>query len=250
MSIKKKSQFEHDSLKHIKSPELFDLYRKYIEAQGFIKKLKRWANLSNISGKRSSAVESMDSSPTSKCYMNKNQQIAELEKTIKNIVDEIMHHENKVYASSRNTRDYSIDDKFLLLHHNGSTRNFFRHGVATYKKVRDAKSGDSIAEICLTTDLTVEHTIIAAEDLHLITLTKENWRTLALSRVPTMIERKEFFWKTFPNLTIESIIKLSAYLEERMILNWDHVYREGDEPDAIYIVKSGEVQVKKDFLLG
>ncbi len=65
-----------------------------------------------------------------------------------------------------------------------------------------------------------------------------------------MIERKEFFWKTFPNLTIESIIKLSAYLEERMILNWDHVYREGDEPDAIYIVKSGEVQVKKIFLLG
>ncbi|RZK01716.1 MAG: hypothetical protein EOO43_23990 [Flavobacterium sp.] len=64
-----------------------------------------------------------------------------------------------------------------------------------------------------------------------------------MSRVPTMLERKEFLWKTFPNLTIESIIKLSAYLEERMILNWDNVYKEGDDPDAIYIVKSGEVQV-------
>ena len=241
--MKKKSQFEQDSWKHFKSPELFDLYRKYIEAQGFMKKLKRWINLSNISGKRASVAESMDSSPTAACFMNKGQQIAELEKTIKAIVEDIMHTENKVYASSKNTRDYCVDDKFLLLHHNGSTRNFFKHGVATYKKIRDAKTGDSIAEICLTTDLTVDHTIIAVEDLHLITLTRENWRSLAMSRVPTMLERKEFFWKTFPNLTIESIIKLSAYLEERMILNWDHVYKEGDEPDAIYLVKSGEIQV-------
>ena len=242
-NAKKKSEFEKDFSKQKKCPELVDRYKRHIEEQEFHKKLKKWLLWSSSGGRKITMIEGVTNNQLFQNSIEKNQQLLDLEREIKDFVDEILSRNNEVFVSSGYARDLSFEDKLLLFHHNGTTRNFFKKGLATFRKVREVQGGDTIAEICLTTDLTMDCTIIASDDIHLLILSREHFRILAESKVSNFTEKREFFWKAFPNLTIESVIKLCAYVEERQILNWENVYKEGDEADAVYIVKAGEVQV-------
>lgn len=251
-AAKKKNDIDDELYSLDKNCELIEMYKRYIETEGLNRKLKKFQN-PNPNGRRAAIIEGLENSPSVKNMGHRRsisgsfKSMHEVESDLKSMVDEVLSPDNSIFTSSKKEKDLSLEEKLLLLHHNDVTKNYFKSGVATFKKEREVKSGESIAEVCLTTDLTIEHTIIASEDLDIITISKENFRTLSLSKVNSIVERKEFFWQLFPNLTVESIIKLCAYVEEKVILNWDYVYREDDEANAIYIVKQGEVQVLEDI---
>jgi len=74
-----------------------------------------------------------------------------------------------------------------------------------------------------------------------LNFTKDDYRHIFNKRIACIAERKKFLEFIFPNLSLELISKISYYLKEREFGGYETIYNEGDTPDHIYLLRSGEV---------
>ena len=102
-----------------------------------------------------------------------------------------------------------------------------------------------MGQISLLTGMAQLNTVIASESLHVISINQADIYALFKSRIDFLAEKKNFLWSMFPDLLPGFIIRLCLMLEEKIFTNQDTVYEEGDDADAIYILKSGGVEVRK-----
>ena len=158
-------------------------------------------------------------------------------------MDTILNQACDIINKYDNENDLTFEEKLLLFNHYGGTKSYFLKGFATHKKKCELREDDSIGRLHLVMDLSVSNTIIAAEGVHMITIKPQDFLS-CFEYLPFLKERKKFLKSAFPGLHMESILKISCQLEEKLFVNWENIYKEKEEPDAIYIIKTGKAQVK------
>lgn len=162
-------------------------------------------------------------------------------------IEEITKPKSSIIPLDIAKGDLSIDDRFLLLSYGEGIKNYFKDGISTHKKIKELTKGDKIAETAFTINQPFEHTIIASEDLHVLSIKKECFQTLAAQRLPCFKRKRQFLAMVFPKLSYEIILQLSVYLEEKTFSSREYIYKEGQDAEALYIIKSGEIQVLYSF---
>ncbi len=96
--------------------------------------------------------------------------------------------------------------------------------------------------------VSVDYAVIAVEDVHLVSFTRDDYRELfADEEIKNFREKLEFLGRTFSETSTQSLMKIAYFLEEKVLNGREVLYKEGEDPKAIYFIKKGEVQVKKNF---
>ena len=221
----------------------YSAYRHFLEKSNFFGKLKQGSRVNQPILTRSNSLYTAKSIFKKQGSSTNNQSQKNVNLDPRSIIDVVLNSNNNI-VNNTSLEDLSIEEKLLMPNNNPPYDKYFRNKTATFKKIRELKEEQTVADITLTTNIPLKHTIIAVEDVHLLTIKKEHFRTLFFQGTSVLREKKDFMWSLFTDLSIEAILKLCAYTEEKCITNCENVYQQGDESDAIYIVRSGEVQVK------
>ena len=139
--------------------------------------------------------------------------------------------------------DLTFDEKLLLLNNKANT--YFLQGTATYRKVSILRAGDSFGELALLFNQPRTASVIASEDLHVLTLASSNYKGIFESEISNLYKKIDFFRTTFDDLSSLMIAKFCYLLKEKKLTHNEVIYKEHDDADGIYIVKEGEVQLAK-----
>lgn len=240
---KEKSEIEFEARNQVRA-NYFRMYWDYLERRDFSKYFRKLVhsstNLQRLPTLLSQKSMRLDGSTLQRSQSLKMSSVGG--RNIDAILEKILDQSENIITGYKRENDLSFEEKLLLVNHNAMTKGYFVNGVATHKKLREVKEDDFISKLALTMMKPCANTIIAAEDVHLISLKTENFFSL-FERVTNLQAKKEFLASILPGLSNEDVTHLSAQLEEKVYVSCEAVYREEDEPDAIYIVKKGEVQV-------
>ncbi len=151
------------------------------------------------------------------------------------IVDQISKHK---YG------DVSIEEKLLLLAATTSGKSkYYDHGVLQYQKFAELETGDCFNEVSLVMSVPAEYTIIASEDLHILQFSKEDFKSIFSKRIKNLADRTAYLNQMFPDFSNELLSKISYFLKEKSFDNYQILYQEGDEPEEIYFVRQGQIQL-------
>jgi len=243
----KPEQENVDKKEHMKA-DTFRHYWDYLEQRDFSKKFKRLAHEST-SAERIASVVLNKSKRFESSVLSYNGQLTTGRsfsmRSIEMIIDNVLNQPEDCIRGYEHEYDYTFEEKLLLLNHNVNVKSYFNKGLPTHKKFRELKKEDFISKIALAIDQPAEHTIIAAEDVHILTIKTEDFLSF-FEFVPNFRERKEFIRTALPSLDPKLAMKLCAQLEERSFVNFENVYNKGDYSDAIYFIKKGCVQLIVD----
>lgn len=211
-----------------------------MEDKEFSKKLRKWIALKDIIANTGSitSLRNYPIKPTRFSSMY-NSIAGALVSTVNELLGDARYQEDILEDDGNLT----LEEKLLLLHHDGSIQNYFTDGIASYEKAKDLKDGDTITEMSLLTGMSVQHPIIACQDLHILSVSHADFYALFQERKGNLAEKKKFLRTLFPELLLTMIVKLAAAVVEKSLVSRDMVYEQGEEADAIYIVKTGGVQV-------
>jgi len=141
--------------------------------------------------------------------------------------------------------DLTYEEKLLFLNNTKQeTDPYFIRGTAIYKKVNSLKQGDYFGELALIFNQPRLASIIAGDDLHLLSLKSSSYKAVFESEIQNVLEKTKLFRGFFPIISQDDIGKFCYLLEEKSFKFNDVIYKEGDEAEALYIIQQGEVQVK------
>lgn len=235
---KSPEKLEKDS-EDVEKSHKFHHFRKMMEEKEFSRKSRKCQFLRGNSN-------SPDSANSNKLLHSKSNKFLH---TYENVIDVFVDTVNELIGSAKSQDDgpeqgeLTIEEKLLLLHHDGSIKNYFTEGIASYEKVKDLKEGDTITELSLLTGMSVQYPIIALEDLHILSIPHMEFYSLFQAKIGNLAEKKRFLWSLFPELLIAMVVKLAAAISERAFVNRDVIYEQGEDAGAIYILKTGGIQV-------
>ena len=167
---------------------------------------------------------------------------ASVQRVKENLIKEkIFNPEVKICTAKQNV-DLTYEEKLLILNEKVSNP-YFTNGISTYKKVGYLRSGDFFGELALLFNQVRSASVIASEDLHVVTLSSSNYKDIFNSEIKNLWDKVEFFKLTFTDLSPVLVAKFCHLLEEKKFTHNDIIYKENDPADGIYIIKQGEVQV-------
>lgn len=138
----------------------------------------------------------------------------------------------------------SFEERLLLLN-SRKNKNYFENGLAAFKAINTLGEGDYFGEIALIFRINRTASIIAMEDAHLFYLSADDYKLIFNSQINNIIKKVDFGVRVFPNLSRKMVMKFCYLLEEKAFQHGEIIYKEGDKPDALYLVKSGQVQISR-----
>jgi len=166
-----------------------------------------------------------------------------VQKVKENLVkDKIFNPDVKIYAGNPKG-DLNFEEKLLILNEKISNP-YFQHGIATYKKISILRTGDFFGELALLFNQPRTASVIASEDLHIVSLSNNNYKDIFDSEIKNLWKKIDFFKETFRDISSALVAKFCHLLEEKKFIHNDVIYKENDVADGIYIVRQGEVQVR------
>ena len=121
---------------------------------------------------------------------------------------------------------------------------YVQDGIAKFKKIRTMGAGSYFGEIALSTDKPRTASVISSEDTHLVSLTKSNYRAIFDASIRNLAKKASFFATFFSNCGKELISKFSYVFQERMYNYGQIFYMEGEPLNGVFLIKSGQVQVR------
>ena len=160
------------------------------------------------------------------------------------MVETVLQDKSLLLPSHLRDFDLSFGEKLLLLSHFGSPGEYITNGVFTVSADKELKVSDTFGEISLLKPMVMDRTIIAAEDVHLVSFTRDDYRILYSLDIKNLQNKIQFLMKVFSETSTASIVKIAYFLQEKVLSGREVLYKEGEESKAIYFIKKGEVQVK------
>lgn len=120
---------------------------------------------------------------------------------------------------------------------------YIKNGVVTMKKVRNMGAGSYFGEVALSTDKPRSASVIAAEDVHVVSLTKDSYQSIFEKSIQALAVKAKFFETFFDNCGKELVNRIAYVFKERTYSYGQVVYSEGDPANEVFLVKQGEIQV-------
>jgi CRP-like cAMP-binding protein len=113
-------------------------------------------------------------------------------------------------------------------------------------------TGQSFGELALLNDEPRTATIRCVTDCHMAFLTKQYYQKILSGLARHEIHKKADFLrsvKLFQRIPYRSILTLIYHFQSKNFTLNQIVYREGEVPDSVYCIKSGEFVLAKTLLL-
>lgn len=91
-------------------------------------------------------------------------------------------------------------------------------------------------------------TIYWREECYFATLNRDDYQKNIGKAQKKKIEEKTTFlqsFRIFSHFTLQTLQKLTYYIEEIKFNLGQIIYKQGDEPDGVYLVKEGEFEMTK-----
>ena len=121
-------------------------------------------------------------------------------------------------------------------------KQYFLKGIFKYKLSHIVRPGEYFGEQALRSYKPRARTMMAAETVELLSLSKEDFFNAAAELIASMKEKTEFLIKALPHEeNPEQVEMLSYHFSELTTKNKQILYLQEDEPNALYYVKSGSV---------
>lgn len=126
-----------------------------------------------------------------------------------------------------------------------------RHDEAFYKRYTEINklySGKSFGDLALMGSKPRMASIRCLEETHFAVLSKQDFNNVLGQIERKKLNEKVQFLRSLPffsALTKTSIGKLTYQFKELNLIKNQHLYREGERADSIYIIKSGQFEVTK-----
>ncbi len=155
----------------------------------------------------------------------------------------ILSKENDIWKGDPKF-DLTFDEKLLLLNDKRGLP-YFERGLASFKKLNTLMDGDFFGELALIFHTTRTASIIASEDCHLLKISSDDFKTIFGSQINNVVHKLDFISSLFPKLSRKYLMKFCYLLEERTYHHNENLYKGGEEPDAVFILKNGEIQLSK-----
>ena len=86
------------------------------------------------------------------------------------------------------------------------------------KKVRNMGPGSYFGEVALSTDKARTASVISADDLHIVSLTKRNYKAIFEASIRKLAQKAEYFTDFFTNCGKELVAKLAYIFHERSLI--------------------------------
>ena len=122
-------------------------------------------------------------------------------------------------------------------------RFYFDSNVPKFKKVRNMSSGSYFGEIALSSNMRRGATILASSDLQVATLTKEAYKNVCQAVESNLKTKWKFFSELLNNTARETLMKFCYSFSERCLRYNQKIFEEGQIPEEVYVIRSGDVQV-------
>ena len=158
---------------------------------------------------------------------------------------ELSRREKKFLSIVRRAQEKH--DEELFRQDEKHRQRYFLNEIFKYKLSRSLFRGDSFGESALGSVKHRETTLLAADNVHLVTLTKHDLKTAMNDLKHSLIDRAKFFKGFLPDLEETEITNFCYYFSERSLKLKEIIYNQGDKAEMLYIVKSGEVKLQLEI---
>lgn len=155
-----------------------------------------------------------------------------------------------VMTTSSVARDFQSGQDYDLFSSFVDQKNvyFDIHGRAKMKRLRILGPGNIFGELALSTNKPRSASVIAAEDISVVSLSKENFKIVFDLAIRAMKTKMEYFCNFFDQCAYDTVSRF-AYIFQEKKYGFGHVlYQQGDPPNGVFMVKEGEVQVYNQIL--
>jgi len=243
MSFKaKKPEIMKKEYNDFRKGQVIQEYIQYITSEKLEEKLKKWLNKKELGTKALRRRLDMVSAKNE----NTTQDDLDLNE-FSTIVEGVLQDKSQLLPLHLRDFDLNFGEKILLLSHFGLPGEYLKNGVFTVSAYKELRASDTFGEISLLKPMEMDSTIIATEDVHLVSFTRDDYRILYSLDIKSIQNRMQFLMKVFNETTTASLSKIAYFLEERVLLGREVLYKEGEESKAIYFIKKGEVQVLFEY---
>lgn len=225
--------------------QVIQIYLRYMSREHLEEKFKKW--LSNNEHGTKALRKRMASLSFADEVIEKESEVPD-EDDFCAIVEQVLQSENPLLPPHLRENDLSFEDKLLLLSTLGLQGDHLRNGNLTLKGTKQLKIGDTFGEGGLIKPVHANYVIMATEDTHIVSFTRTDYKLLFASDIQNIKEKIEFLQKTFTEIPKQTIMEMAYYLEERVMFTSEMAYREGEEADAIFFIKNGEIEVEYSIL--
>lgn len=120
---------------------------------------------------------------------------------------------------------------------------YIQNDVLCVKKVRNMGPGNHFGEVALSTDEPRTASVIAAEDVHVVSLTKQTYKAIFEEAIRVMSHKTKFFEDFFSNCDKERVSRFAYVFKERSYDFGQVFYSEGEPANEVFLLQEGEVQV-------
>lgn len=134
-------------------------------------------------------------------------------------------------------------DEELFLAETKYRSQYFLNDVFKYKLSNTYLRGDYFGEEVLRSTKPRDSTILAGDNLHLVTMSRQDFQRAINDLQYSMETRAKHFLHVFSGFSETDISNFTFYFNERNCKIKQVIYKQFDEPDALYLVKTGEVKL-------
>jgi len=160
-------------------------------------------------------------------------------------VDEELQEQNTIQYKEKARKE----DSELFKHIVGDSQERFNKyllgGLPKFKRVCELKPGNYFGEAFLDFERTDEEMVISTEEIHLLTISRQDYEIVLKELLSRVNDKVNFFCKLFPQVNPQISTGFCYYFKEENYKKGQTIFHQGDPADTFFIVRSGEIKLTK-----
>jgi len=132
----------------------------------------------------------------------------------------------------------------------GFGQRYFSGEICKVERQKEYHPGNYFGEHFLKVNKPKENLLIVAEDLHVLTVTRDSVAEVVTFLYEKSVQKAKYFIGMFPTMKEETIKSFSYLFREKMIHKDEKIYTEGETPSSFCLLRSGSVKLMKKIEIG
>ena len=121
---------------------------------------------------------------------------------------------------------------------------YMKDKLSLMKFERKIDPYETIGEVSMTLTQMRMTSVLAYTDVHIFYLDQKSYEKVFYAQLELIQEKLNFFKDYFRDINFETFKRMCFLFTEKKFKLGEIIYREGEDSDNLYFIKSGEVQVK------
>ena len=130
-------------------------------------------------------------------------------------------------------------------------RHYFHEEVFMFKMIKVLREKDCFGELALSNNKPRSATILALDELTVLTLKKQDFELDFENMIKESQEKFDFFQKLFEmnsnSSSSTSLMRLIYYFNEVEFQPNQVIFHEGDQSNAFYVIFNGEIEISQNY---